>query len=173
MSGVAGDSLRQTTREKHRDPQLLGLGVFEWELQLQSDLLLRTVFPRQGGRKGKKKSLSYCQKIFNVSQRSLPTPASLQSKLSISVDWREPSDPMPLPGPQTEMQKPQPFPWPRRTLREGRTQRVRHVENVPHSWGHRITPVSGPAPNVSREFCCVYVLAWDKHNTPNRSPMLQ
>lgn len=55
MSGVAGDSLRQTTREKHRDPQLLGLGVFEWELQLQSDLLLRTVFPRQGGRKGKKK----------------------------------------------------------------------------------------------------------------------
>lgn len=127
---------------------------------------------REGG-KEKKKSLSYCQKIFNVSQRSLPTPASLQSKLSISVDWREPSDPMPLPGPQTEMQKPQPFPWPRRTLREGRTQRVRHVENVPHSWGHRITPVSGPAPNVSREFCCVYVLAWDKHNTPNRSPMLQ
>ena len=66
MSGVAGDSLRQTTREKHRDPQLLGLGVFEWELQLQSDLLLRTVFPRQGGRKGKKKSLHGEVKVSTI-----------------------------------------------------------------------------------------------------------
>lgn len=109
MSSVAGDSLRQTTLKKHRDPQLLRLGVFEWELQLQSDSLLRTVFPRQGGRK-RKKILSYCQKIFNVSQRLLPTPSSLRRELSISLDWREPSDSMPLPGPQTKMQKPQPFP---------------------------------------------------------------
>lgn len=39
------------------------------------------------------------------------------------------------------------------------------MENVPHCWGHRITPVSVPAPNVSRDFCCVYVLAWD-NTTP-------
>lgn len=156
------------------DPQLLGLGAFEWELQLQSDSLFRTVFPRQGGRKGKK-SLSHCQKIFNVSQRSVASNSGLRVKrVCISLDWREPSDPMPLPGPQTEMQK-------NLSLSRGLGERreraepreVRHMENVPHCWGHRITPVSVPAPNVSREFCCVYVLAWDKHNTPDPSPTLQ
>lgn len=92
------------------DRRLLRLGVFEWELQLQSDSLFRTVFPRQGGRK-RKKSLSHCQKIFNVSQRSVASNSGLRAKRAcISLDWREPSDPMPLPGPQTEMQKTSAFP---------------------------------------------------------------
>lgn len=72
------DSLPQTSARGTGDPQLLGLGAFEWELQLQSDSLFRTVFPRQGGRKGKKNPFPTARKSLTfLNGRSLPTPASV------------------------------------------------------------------------------------------------
>lgn len=60
--------------------KLLWPRVFEWELKLQSDSLLRTVFPLQGGRKEKKNPFPTARKILSVSQRRFQTPASLRSE---------------------------------------------------------------------------------------------
>lgn len=111
------DSLPQTTRKRHGDRRLLGLGVFEWELQLQSDSLFRTVFPRQGGRKGKK-SLSHCQKIFNVSQRSVASNSGLCVKrASVYFTGLEGALGSYASSRTTDRnaKKPQPFPWAWRT----------------------------------------------------------
>lgn len=96
--------------QKLGDPQqLLGLTGLENELKLPRNSPLELFsLGRQAGREGGgKKSLPRCQQAFNVSEQPLPTPALAQAAANIKAmlfHRIQPSDPKPLPAPQTDMQ---------------------------------------------------------------------